>query len=107
MRKRSASDRARSFPIALLMPAAFLPSVWSDEQPMEIGSFLANLEETTQREFLLRFLDSIDLENTSASILSHEDHYEIIVVHPGRPGKLTGGAEQYLVDKASGEWRMG
>lgn len=34
------------------------------------------------------------------------DHYEIIVTHPSTEGR-TGGAEQYILDKKTGEWKMG
>jgi len=34
------------------------------------------------------------------------DHFEIIVTHPSTDG-ATGGAEQYIMDKKTGKWRMG
>jgi hypothetical protein len=34
------------------------------------------------------------------------DHFEIIVTHPSTDN-ATGGAEQYLMDKKTGKWRMG
>ncbi len=34
------------------------------------------------------------------------DTYEIIVTHPSTDG-ATGGAEQYILNKKTGEWEMG
>lgn len=40
------------------------------------------------------------------SVTEHADHYEVIVTHPSS-GDQTGGAEQYFVDKKTGEAKMG
>jgi len=40
------------------------------------------------------------------TVTEHPDRYEIVVSHPSSDN-LTGGAEQYFVDKETGEARMG
>ncbi len=39
-------------------------------------------------------------------VTDHPEHYEIIVSHPSGDG-FSGGAEQYFVDKETGQARMG
>lgn len=55
---------------------------------------------------LLRFRDTHQKEGERLTVTEHPDHYEI-VVHRESSGGYTGGAEQYLLDKTTGEWKMG
>ena len=75
--------------------------------PMDIESFMKDVDDETQRRFLQRFLDTIGLERAFVSITPRQADYEIIVVHRSSIEGYTGGAEQYFLDKITGKWKMG
>jgi len=45
-------------------------------------------------------------ESDSILVSSHNNYFEIIVTHPSNDNS-SGGAEQYFLDKKTGEYKMG
>lgn len=58
-----------------------------------------------QRTFLTDFMNHFE-ESDSIRVTDYPDHYEIIATRPSFKG-MTGGAEQYFLDKETGKGEMG
>lgn len=59
-----------------------------------------------QIAILTRFLEAHKGAAERISVVEHETRYEI-TVHRTSSASETGGAEQYFLDKTTGEWKMG
>lgn len=62
-------------------------------------------EDQRLRAHLVSFAEGLHEEDRTR-VTEHDDRWEIVVSHPSSGGS-TGGAEQYFVDKVTGEATMG
>ena len=73
----------------------------------DIERFILGRKDPKQREFLRRFMENHVNEGDVVRLVNEDENaYEFIVSHPGEKG-WTGGAEQYFLDKKTGDVTMG
>ena len=71
---------------------------------MDIQDAIAKVKEAKYREYLEKFRQ--EYSDCQISVTEQEDRFELVVIHPAE-GDVTGGAEQYFIDKATGQVSMG
>lgn len=74
-------------------------------QYIEIEKTIELIDVEKYRKMLIKFKSRFQ-EDDSFLVTSHSDCFEIIVTHPSQ-GNYSGGAEQYFLDKKTGESKMG
>ncbi len=62
-------------------------------------------QDPARRGYLVQFAEGL-AEGDRVRVTDHPDRWEIVVSHRSEDG-MTGGAEQYFIDKATGETEMG
>ncbi len=77
---------------------------------LDFSQALQQIQNETYRKFLLKFREQFS-EQDRITITEHPEYFEAIVSHPDtrtEDGQIyTGGAEQYFINKKSGEVTMG
>ena len=74
-------------------------------QNIDIEKAIGLVQNQKHKKMLRDFKNSFSKKD-SFIVTSLEDQFEIIVTHPSTDG-FTGGAEQYLLDKQTGKYKMG
>ncbi|MFH1024187.1 MAG: hypothetical protein V1809_12475 [Planctomycetota bacterium] len=72
---------------------------------VSIEDLIKSKKDKKQIAILTHFFETQQKES-KMTVTERNDLYEITVHHPSSPG-LQGGAEQYFLDKKTGEWKMG
>ncbi len=65
------------------------------------------VNEIQQKKWLSEFLQRHQAQGSTVVVEEHEANYELIVTRSSNEKGYTGGAEQYFIDKKTGEEKMG
>ncbi len=72
---------------------------------MEIDAAIESIPDGKQKKMLLKFKRRFE-KGAAFNVTSRKACFEIIVTHRSDKDR-TGGAEQYFLDKKTGQWKMG
>lgn len=71
---------------------------------MEFDRALSYIKNERYRKFLLEFKRKH--ADSKLIVTEHPDNFEVVVIHPSN-NDMTGGAEEYFIDKSTGSVKMG